>query len=118
MCYEEMSLVELKQLAKEKEIKNISKLRKEELIIALQETDNENDDNMDDNLIKKEQYRLLYDNLKKLKQEYQIAIYLVDFQGFEYKEVCKILNKTMPQTKMLIHRARKALNKLLRKEDY
>ena len=77
---------------------------------------NEND--MDDNLIKKEQYRLLYDNLKKLKQEYQIAIYLVDFQGFEYKEVCKILNKTMPQTKMLIHRARKALNKLLRKEDY
>ena len=79
---------------------------------------NENDDNMDDNLIKKEQYRLLYDNLKKLKQEYQIAIYLVDFQGFEYKEVCKILNKTMPQTKMLIHRARKALNKLLRKEDY
>ena len=77
-----------------------------------------NDDNMDNNLIKKEQYQLLYDTLKKLKQEYQIAVYLADFQGFKYKEISKILNKTMPQTKMLIHRARKSLNKLLRKEDY
>lgn len=36
MDYESMSLVDLKQLAKEKEIKNISKLKKEEIIIALQ----------------------------------------------------------------------------------
>lgn len=77
-----------------------------------------NEDNMDNNLIKKEQYQLLYDTLKKLKQEYQIAIYLADFQGFQYKEISRILNKTMPQTKMLIHRARKSLNKLLRKGDY
>lgn len=76
------------------------------------------EDDMDNNLIKKEKYQLLYDNLKKLKQEYQIAIYLADFQGFQYKEISKILNKTMPQTKMLIHRARKSLNRLLRKEDY
>ncbi len=37
MDYESMSLVDLKQLAKEKGIKNISKLKKEEIIIALQE---------------------------------------------------------------------------------
>ncbi len=37
MGYENMSLVDLKQLAKEKGIKNISKLRKEEIIIALQD---------------------------------------------------------------------------------
>ena len=36
MDYESMSLVDLKQLAKEKGIKNISKLKKEEIIIALQ----------------------------------------------------------------------------------
>lgn len=76
------------------------------------------EDDMDNTLIKKEEYQLLYDTLKKLKHEYQIAIYLADFQGFQYKEISKILNKTMPQTKMLIHRARKSLNKLLRKEDY
>ena len=41
MNYEEMSLVELKQLAKEKGIKNISKLKKEEIIIELQDIGNE-----------------------------------------------------------------------------
>ncbi len=44
MGYEELSLVELKELAKEKGIKNISKLRKEEIIIALQEIDNTDND--------------------------------------------------------------------------
>lgn len=39
MNYESMSLVDLKQLAKEKGIKNISKLRKEEIIIALQDSE-------------------------------------------------------------------------------
>ena len=75
------------------------------------------DNNMDNNLIKKENYKLLYKNIKKLKQEYQIAIYLADFQGFKYIEISKILNKNLPQTKMLIYRARKALKNLLRKED-
>ncbi len=41
MGYEEMSLIELKQLAKEKGVKNISKLRKEEIIISLQEMNND-----------------------------------------------------------------------------
>ena len=72
---------------------------------------------MDNNLIKKENYKLLYKNIKKLKQEYQIAIYLADFQGFKYIEISKILNKNLPQTKMLIYRARKALKNLLRKEE-
>lgn len=52
MGYENMSLVELKQLAKEKEIKNISKLRKEEIIIALQNLDDESDNiNVNDNVL-------------------------------------------------------------------
>lgn len=38
MIYEDMSLIELKQLAKEREIKNISKLKKDELIKILKET--------------------------------------------------------------------------------
>ena len=59
---------------------------------------------------------LVKEAMKKLKQEYQIAIYLSEFQGFQYKEICKILNKTMPQTKMLIHRAKNELRKILGKE--
>lgn len=44
MGYEDMSLVELKQLAKEKDIKNISKLKKDEIIMALQNAQSESND--------------------------------------------------------------------------
>lgn len=99
----------------------INYLKKQSRIVKFDEEyimDLESNDNIENNLIKQEQNKLLYRALKKLKQEYQIAIYLCDFQKFKYNEICKILNKTMPQTKMLIYRARKSLNKLLKKEDY
>lgn len=38
MNYEDMSLLELREMAKEKEIKNVSKMKKQELIDALKET--------------------------------------------------------------------------------
>lgn len=75
------------------------------------------EENLDATLIRKEKYEILYKNLKNLKQDYRLAIYLADFQGFKYEEIGRILNKTLPQTKMLIHRARKALKKLLKKEE-
>lgn len=71
---------------------------------------------LNENLIRKEQNEKIKNAIKKLKYDYQIVIYLKDYQEFQYKEICKILNKTMPQTKMLIHRARKALKKILNKE--
>ena len=55
MDYENMSLVDLKQLAKEKGIKNISKLRKEEIIIALQDLGQANTENLDIKIEKKEE---------------------------------------------------------------
>lgn len=108
-------------IAKSRSINYLKKQNKkvmfdESYIVDLDIEHNEN--NIDDNLIKKEEYKSLYNNIKKLKNEYQIAIYLADFQEFKYKEISKILNKTMPQTKMLIYRARKSLKKLLRKENY
>jgi len=55
MDYENMSLVDLKQLAKEKGIKNISKLRKEEIIIALQDLGQANTENLNIKIEKKEE---------------------------------------------------------------
>ena len=55
MGYENMSLVDLKQLAKEKGIKNISKLRKEEIIIALQDLGQTHTENIDMKIEKKEE---------------------------------------------------------------
>lgn len=72
---------------------------------------------IDDIIIKNEQKQVIYNAVKKLKKEYQIVLELKEMQGFNNKEICKILNKTMPQTKMLIYRARKSLNKKLNKEE-
>lgn len=71
---------------------------------------------VDNNLIIEENKEDILNAISKLKREYQIAIYLSDFEEFKYAEICKILNKTMPQVKMLIHRARKNLKKIIIKE--
>ncbi len=71
---------------------------------------------LDESLIKKEDIKVIYSAMSKLKTEYETIIYLKDFQGMSYKEICKIMNKTMPQVKVLIHRARKSLAKLIKKE--
>ena len=71
---------------------------------------------IDERLIKQENKEIISKALEKIKMEYQILIYLRDIQGFNYKEICKILDKTMPQVKISIYRARKSLEKVLRKE--
>lgn len=101
----------------------INYLKKEKRKIIFDESymlDNDiklSEENLETTLMKKENYKILYKALKNLKQDYRLAIYLADFQGFKYEEIGRILNKTLPQTKMLIHRARKALKKLLKKEE-
>lgn len=69
-----------------------------------------------EDFIRNENKNKIQDAIKKLKYEHQIVLYLRDFQYFKYKEISKILNKTVPQTKMLIYRARKSLAKILKKE--
>ena len=69
-----------------------------------------------DNLIKEEQKKHLHESMKKLKMDYQVAISLIDIEGMSYAEAAKILKKTDGQMKILIHRARKALAKILEKE--
>lgn len=71
---------------------------------------------IDESLIRQENKELLLNALSKIKNEYQILIYLRDIQGFNYKEICKILDKNMSQVKISIYRARKSLEKVIRKE--
>lgn len=71
---------------------------------------------LDDKLIKQENRQIIIKAISKIKLEYQVLIYLKDIQGFNYKEICKILDKTMAQVKISIYRARKSLEKVLRKE--
>lgn len=73
--------------------------------------------NIENEFIIKENYNALIKTIKKLKNEYQIVIYLYYFQGFKYKEICKILNQSMPKTKMAIHRAKKLLKKFVKEDN-
>lgn len=73
------------------------------------------EDDLDDILIQQENKKILLNAIKKLKGEYRVILYLREIKEFQYKEIGKILNKTIPQVKMSLYRARKALSKVLRK---
>lgn len=54
--------------------------------------------------------------MQNLKPEYQRAVYLADIEELSYKEVAQIMNKSESGIKVLIHRARKSLQEVVRKE--
>lgn len=68
---------------------------------------------LEDKIIRDEEKRFILDSIKKLNPEYEKAIYLADFEELSYEEIRKILGKTLSQVKVLIHRARKSLKKII-----
>lgn len=73
---------------------------------------------IDESLIKDEDENKILKAIYKMKEDYQAVIFLKYFEDFQYKDICTILNKTMPQVKSLLHRARKQLQKTLKKEEF
>lgn len=69
-------------------------------------------------ILKEEEKKLLYHCLGKMKEEYQHAIYLVDMEELSYAEAAEVLEKSISQVKVLLHRARKALKKIMVQEGY
>lgn len=51
--------------------------------------------------------------IKQLPLEQSRAIYLADIEEISYKEICKILEMSMPKVKSLLHRGRRNLKKIL-----
>ena len=70
-------------------------------------------ESLEDKIIKDEEKRQIINSIKKLNPDYERVIYLVAFEELSYKEIAKIIGKTLPQTKVLIHRARKALKSII-----
>lgn len=64
----------------------------------------------------KEDLQYLMQILNKLKHDYRIAFYLYEVDGFSYKEISEIMDKSLAQIKIIIYRARKKLHQFL-KED-
>lgn len=66
-----------------------------------------------DQILWKEEQQVLMDGIKQLKPEYQALITLIDLEELSYQEAAKIVHKTVPQVKVTLHRARKALKEHL-----
>jgi RNA polymerase sigma-70 factor (ECF subfamily) len=68
-------------------------------------------------VIDKEERAMAVELLGSLNKEYQTALYLYEYEDMSYKEIAKIMNKSMAQVKIIIFRARKKMLKAV-KEGY
>ncbi len=102
--------------------KAIDYIRKHRRLVLM--GDEENDDieaegqNPEEQIVAQETSQTVRRALRKLKPDYQAAIELIDLEEMSYADAAKILNKTLPQMKILIFRARKSLKKQLESEGY
>lgn len=71
-----------------------------------------------DYVIQNENKGLIAHALERMKEEYAKVLILIDFNDFSYKEAANILGKTTSQVKVLVHRARKSLRKILEEEGF
>ena len=94
-------------------------IRKFSRIESFSESQNSiDDDEIFNRVVKNDEQKLVHTTIKKLKQDYQRALLLIDIDGFSYLQAGIIMGKSLPQIKILIFRARKALKNLLVKEGY
>ncbi len=98
--------------------KALNYIKREKRIVALDEMQFDDLQELEEKVFKNEIAENLKNSIKKLKIEYQNAIYLADIEGLSYKEIGHILKKTESGVKVLIHRARKTLEKIVKEEAY
>jgi len=92
--------------------KSIDYIRKNKKI-ALEDVQAIDEISAEDLIIRQEEKIHLKNTIGMLKDDYKIAIYLIDYNDMSYEEAAKVMGKSSVQIKILIHRARKKLKLLL-----
>lgn len=105
-------------IARCRAINYLNKIKREVMLEESEMEEIKDDFEIEDNIIKEENKKEIMEAIYNLKEEYKTIIILKDFENFSYKEICKILDKSMPQVKVLLHRARKSLEKNIKKEEF
>lgn len=72
---------------------------------------------LEEAVIDKEEREMAAELLRSLNKEYQTALYLYEYEDMSYKEIAKVMNKSVAQVKITIFRARKKIQKAV-KEGY
>lgn len=98
--------------------KALNYIKREKRIVELDENQFEDLEELEEKVFRDERAENLKKSIKKLKTEYQNAIYLADIEELSYKEIAHILKKSDSGVKVLIHRARKSLEKIMIEEGY
>lgn len=101
-------------IAKSKALNYIKRSKK---IIYTENIEYEDEQELEERVFNIQRKQDLKSSINKLKPEYQKAIYLADIEQLSYKEIENVLGKNNSQIKSLIHRSRKSLKKILRKEE-
>ncbi|SHK44261.1 RNA polymerase sigma-70 factor, ECF subfamily [Clostridium cavendishii DSM 21758] len=95
--------------------KSIDYIRKNNRV-SLEEFEVIDENGAEDLIVKQEEKIYLKETMNRLKDEYKIAIYLIDYNDMSYSEAARIMGKSVVQIKVLIYRARKKLKLLLQEE--
>ena len=73
-------------------------------------------DDVEADVEKREEKRVLYECLQRLPREYRDVLQLSYLEGFDTQEVCSIMRKSTKQIYNLLARAKRSLKILLEKE--
>lgn len=98
--------------------KALNYIKREKKIVRIDEMQFEDLEELEEKIFRNEKTENLKNSIKQLKVEYQNAIYLADIEELNYKEIGHIMKKTEGSVKVLIHRARKSLEKIVKEEAY
>ena len=102
-------------IARNKAVDYIRKQRRQIPMVDMERLHEEQmeEESLLEQLIWKEERQQLLDAIKTLNSNYQALIILIDLEELSYQEAGKVLHKTVPQIKVSLHRARKALKERL-----
>jgi RNA polymerase sigma-70 factor (ECF subfamily) len=71
----------------------------------------------EDSFIQTERMIKIFRHLDSLPDDYKTALYLLAFDEMSYEQIAKVMQKSINQIKVIIHRARKKLKKLCEGDD-
>ena len=96
--------------------KALNYLKREKRIVQINENDIYDLQELEEKVFFNERKNNLKKAIQQLKPDYQNAVYLADIEELSYREIGQIMNKSESGIKVLIHRARKNLEDIVRKE--
>ena len=86
--------------------------------ISLEEADPQDQKSLEDLVFSKHNALLIKDTLLRLPENYRRALVLTKLQGFSVKESAKILGHTEVSVRVLVHRACKSLEQIMKEEGF